>query len=373
MAKKNEETKKSVKDQKKNQIDANKVLDILNMSDEKKAKLKKKIDKKTKRVKKKFKKLLISLLILLVLLVISIIFTPQTEPEIKTEVDVSLDYIENLEIPNHSKDSQIIKHTGYTLSYSEEDEQPYWVAYTLTREKVNGTVPRVDNFRPDPYIKTGSATLADYRGSGYDRGHLIPAADLCYSPEAMDDSFYLSNMSPQVGAFNRNIWAQLESTVRNFANEEGLIYVVTGPVLTDGPYKTIGTNKVSVPNYYYKAILDYTEPETKAIGFLLKNEDSSNSLQSFAVSIDELEEITNIDFFPNLKDKDEKILESSFDTNLWDFNEFYRSNIDSSSPKPVKRELTPTEKILQSIQSILYKIFGTLKKEIVGLIEDLIQ
>ncbi len=133
---------------------------------------------------------------------------------------------------------------------------------------------RGDDFRSDPLIPSESASLNDYRGSGYDRGHLIPAADLSWSEEAMSGSFYLSNMSPQEGQFNRGIWSKLEATVRNFADTEGSIYVVTGPVLSDGPYDTIGENEVSIPNQYYKVILDYREPDLKSIAFLLPNEGS---------------------------------------------------------------------------------------------------
>lgn len=228
-----------------------------------------------------------------------------------------------LEIPKHNKDKEIVSHTGYTLSYSEEHEQPYWVAYTLTKEMVQGNTPRKDNFRPDPSISTGSASLADYKGSGYDRGHLVPAADLRYSKESMDDSFYMSNMSPQDPNFNREIWADLEATVRQFAYDNGSIFVVTGPVLTDGPYKTIGDNKVTIPKRYYKAILDYTQPELKTIGFLLDNKNSSKPLSSFACSIDYLEDVTGIDFFPNLPDKEEVYLESSYNINSWNWKTYY--------------------------------------------------
>lgn len=235
---------------------------------------------------------------------------------------------EKLALPAYTKADTVVQHTGYTLCYSEEDEQPYWVAYVLTADEVfSDNAQRADNFHEDPAIPTGSATLADYKGSGYDRGHMVPAADLKWSDQAMDDSFYMSNMSPQVGALNRGVWADLESVVRTFAAQNQAICVVTGPVLTDGPYKKIGVNGVSVPNYYYKAILDYTGPEHKAIGFLLANEGSKASLQSFAVTIDEIEEITGLDFFPLLPDDEEMILESTFDVDLWDFTQFNAKKI----------------------------------------------
>jgi endonuclease G len=227
--------------------------------------------------------------------------------------------IASMEIPLLEDD------TGYALAYEEEHEQPKWVAYHLTRDEVYGVHERQDNFRADPSISTGSAELDDYRGSGYDRGHLIPAADQTWTEEAMSDSFYMSNMSPQEPAFNRGIWADLEAAGRTMAVTEGSVYVVTGPVLTDGPYKQIGEQGVSVPKYYYKAILDYQEPEYKAIGFLLPNKGSDEDLESFATSIDELEKRTSIDLFPQLPDDQENILESEFAVSDWNLEEFRAS------------------------------------------------
>lgn len=116
--------------------------------------------------------------------------------------------------PSHSSSNQIIKHVAYTLKYNEIYEQADWVIYLLTAEEVKGTILRSDNFRTDTKVKTGSASLTDYRGSGYDRGHLAPAGDMKWSKTAMSESFYMSNMSPQKPGFNRGIWRSLESLVR---------------------------------------------------------------------------------------------------------------------------------------------------------------
>ena len=119
-------------------------------------------------------------------------------------------------------------------------------------------------------ISTGSASLPDYKGSGYDRGHLAPAGDMKWSTTAMSESFYMSNMSPQEPSFNRGIWNRLESQVRRWAIDNGSVYIATGGVLTDG-LKTLGSNSVSVPQYYFKVILDYQEPDIKGIGFIIPN------------------------------------------------------------------------------------------------------
>ena len=225
---------------------------------------------------------------------------------------------EALALPYTDQPEQIITHAGYYLLYSEEHEQPYWVAYLLTADELSGNINRTDNFRSDDSIDTGSASLSDYRGSGYDRGHLAPAADMKWSSEAMKDSFYLSNMSPQLPGLNRGIWKKLEEWVRDEAEDCVELYVVTGPVLTDGPYQTIGENEVAVPNQYYKVLLDYTEPDLKAIGFLIPNQSSKQPLSDYAVSIDEVEAATGLDFFYLLDDAVEAQLEGANNWGRWE-------------------------------------------------------
>ena len=115
---------------------------------------------------------------------------------------------------------------------------------------------------------------------------------------------------------------QSVSTELKFAYDNGTVYVVTGPVLADGPYETIGESRVSIPKRVYKTVLDYTGEERKGIGFVLPNESSDRSLQSYAMSIDDVEEITGIDFYPLLPDEDEERLESAFSTADWSFSQF---------------------------------------------------
>lgn len=224
--------------------------------------------------------------------------------------------VANLELPRISKQDVIVKHLGYTLSYNEKHEQANWVAYELTAAETHKTVNRGNVFRPDMAVKTGSATNEDYQGSGYDRGHLAPAADMEWSEQAMEESFYYSNMSPQVPGFNRGIWKKLEEQVRQWAVDNKVIYVVTGPVLENN-LPTIGPDKVSIPRYYYKVVLDYTEPELKGIGFIIPNASSTMPLQSFAVPIDSVEHKTGIDFFPALPDEQELAIQKTICLNCW--------------------------------------------------------
>lgn len=219
--------------------------------------------------------------------------------------------------PGYTTNEAIIERPYYTLRYSEEHEQALWVAYKLSADSLKQEkFKRKDDFRKDPRVRTGSAELADYKGTGYDRGHLAPAADFSYDEFALSQTFYMSNMSPQAASFNRGIWKKLEDQVRKWSMEDSEIYVVTGPILNK-KFTTIGENKVSIPEYYYKVILDITKPEIKAIGFLLKNEKSGESLELFAVSIDKIEELSGLDFFPTMPDDLENKLERSVATSLW--------------------------------------------------------
>lgn len=226
----------------------------------------------------------------------------------------------HLELPTYDSTQTITAHEGFRLLYNETHEQAQWVAYELTASETDGPVDRTDDFREDRSIPTGSATLADYRHSGYDRGHLIPAGDAQWSQAAMSATFLLSNISPQEPGFNRGDWRILESKVRDWAKDNRSVYVVTGPALRRGIKETIGMNQVSVPRYYYKAILDYNQPETKAIGFLVPNSKLACPLSHYAVSIDSLESLTGLDFYPLLPDGEEQELESQVEISLWDFN-----------------------------------------------------
>ncbi|MSQ79223.1 MAG: DNA/RNA non-specific endonuclease [Flavobacteriaceae bacterium] len=224
--------------------------------------------------------------------------------------------ITKLELPKANSKDKIITHTGYSLLFNETHEQANWVAYDLTKAETNKLCERTNKFIADPKVKTGSASDKDYEGSGYDRGHLAPASDMGWSSTTMAESFYYSNMSPQTPSFNRGIWKKLEELVRTWAIENNTVYIVTGPVLTNG-LQTIGPNKVSVPNYYYKVVLDYSEPNIKGIGFILPNIGSEEQLQYYAVSIDSVEKLTGIDFFPLLQDEQEELIEKTLCINCW--------------------------------------------------------
>lgn len=230
---------------------------------------------------------------------------------------------DNVELPAAVGNHQIIAHYAYTLSYNEAHEQADWVAYELTKEEaLSDDYERTDDFRSDNEVKDGSAQLSDYEPtqSTYARGHLAPAADFKWSETAMSESFYMSNMSPMLHEFNSGKWMYLEMEVRNWAEIYDGVYVVTGAVLTSG-LPTIGTNKVSVPEKFYKVILDLDEQ--KGIGFIMPNEDIEDTFKNYAVSIDEVENATGLDFFPALEDDVEKKIESTLNMSKWNFK-FYK-------------------------------------------------
>jgi len=219
-----------------------------------------------------------------------------------------------------STTKQIVQHQYYTLSYSEQHEQAEWVAYVLDKKDIAHTNFKRPFFIEDPKVQTKSAHWRNYKKSGYDRGHLCPAGDRKFSKEAFDETFYTSNISPQKHDFNSGIWNKLEQKTRYWAKKYDQLYVVTGGVLENNKkLHTIGKEKVSVPNAFYKVLLDYKQPEIKAIAFLIPHKESKKPLYEFVVSIDELEEKTGIDFFYNLPDDLEKKLESSTNYKNWSF------------------------------------------------------
>lgn len=224
--------------------------------------------------------------------------------------------IPNLELPELLKGEELILHTGFQLVYNEAHEQAKWVCYQFTKEETIKITNRSDNFREDKKIKTRSATDNDYKKSGYDRGHLAPAGDMSWSEEAMSCSFYYSNMSPQTPSFNRGIWKKLEEQVRDWVSIYDTLYVVTGPVLEEN-LPSIGSNQVSVPNYYYKVILDVKNGRKEAIGFVLPNQNSNLPLQNFIVSVDSVEKLTEINFFHLLPDNIENQLEKKMCKTCW--------------------------------------------------------
>lgn len=256
----------------------------------------------------------------------------QKETQPRPQASATTDQIilpQGLEYPlcaasRQTEDHQIRSFGDYEICYRESYESAEWASYLLESSELVKNAGRSDNFRSDPQITTGSASPADYRSSGYDRGHLAPAADFSYSSEAMSSTFYMSNMTAQFPQFNRGIWKSLEEQVRIWAKEYGRVYVICGPVF-DSPasdYETIGANKVAIPRYFYKVVLapvykdaeDAQTPDScaslKAYSYIIPNEKCEQPFSAYSCSVDEIEERTGIDFFYLLEDEIENAVES---------------------------------------------------------------
>ncbi len=223
-----------------------------------------------------------------------------------------------LEIPVLKADrpEQIIAHKGYTVSYNSDWCVPNWVAYELTREEVRGTVPRAVHFEPDPDVKGVCPTYRDYSRSSYTRGHMAPAGDMKWDTTAMRESFYLSNVCPQDHNLNDGDWKVLEEQARSWAYRYGSVYIACGPIMSNNP-EVIGRNNVAVPDAFYKVLLCKINGQWQALGFVFDNKPGHRQLHYYCRSIDEVENITGIDFFPALDDEIENAIEAKTDFSAW--------------------------------------------------------
>ncbi|MCP3968310.1 MAG: DNA/RNA non-specific endonuclease [Lentisphaerae bacterium] len=201
-------------------------------------------------------------------------------------------------LPEDDYEGQVVEHFAYTLKYCRKWQQAYWVAYEINADKLrNPACKRKDKFRPDPAIDGGSARLSDYARSGFDRGHMAPAAVFKWSPKAMLESFFLSNMSPQTKDCNRRIWKMVEARVRDIAMEYGTINVITGPVVLGNIYEQIGKSDVAVPQLYFKVVLDKNLKPIEC--FVVPNRGSKYPPSYFRVSIKFITALTELRFPEN--------------------------------------------------------------------------
>jgi len=235
-----------------------------------------------------------------------------------------------LEFPKSEGADEPILHSALALSYNETHEQANWVMHLILPAIIYGNVSRTNDFREDELVKTGTAQEVDYflktlkadssykyDGFGFDRGHLAPSADFRWSPIALSESYYYSNMSPQVGDFNREKWAELENDLREYVITNNVhIAVVTAPVLTDDLKKVErSVNKVSIPKLFVKVALDVHNK--RGIAYVMPNELIEKPLETYAVSIDSAETLLGYDLFSGVEDQIESDIESSFDYQLW--------------------------------------------------------
>ncbi len=223
---------------------------------------------------------------------------------------------DNLEYGIPGRQDTIINREGYAIGYSNAMKQPLWVCYNLTAEEVSSEkAKRGNDFRSDWRLWGKSAQLEDYKGSKYDRGHMAPAADMTWSSKAMSQSFFMSNMSPQDASLNRGAWKKLESHARKMAKKYKKIHVISGPVFINANKKYIGKSRVGVPEAYFKIL--YAPEQNEMIGFILPNKDTSPQLKKYAVSVYDVEDASQLEFFMKLSPDVRKKLKISVNKEFW--------------------------------------------------------
>ncbi len=214
-----------------------------------------------------------------------------------------------------STDNLVYHKSFYSHSYLKDKKLSEWTIYFTSNDMKFGEVLRTDRFHSDPSIESKfSAVLSDYRGSGYDRGHLVPAADMSFDYTAMNESFLMTNIAPQKPEFNRGIWLRIENNVRELRMKYDSLIIITGCFFTDSTYnypQKIGN--VSVPAFYYKVIADIEE--SRAFCFIVPNDpkdekgEDYGEIDEYIYSVDQLENLTNIDFFYKLPKYQQELLE----------------------------------------------------------------
>lgn len=234
------------------------------------------------------------------------------------QVQANIGNLHNMELAKTAKGrkTQLIQHSGYITCYNAQWLIPNWVAYDLTKKEVHGTESRPNKgFEPDPLAEGKSAEHRDYSNSGFSRGHMAPAADMKWSEQAMMESFYLSNVCPQVAELNGGVWKRLEDRCRALA-EDGTVYICCGPIV-ESKHKKIGNNGVAVPAKFFKVLCMQRKGKWQAIGFVMPNTKCKGSMFDYAQSVDEVEEMTGHDFFYNLPDNVEQSIESGWKMKDW--------------------------------------------------------
>ena len=229
--------------------------------------------------------------------------------------------LRSIGLPKVEAGEEVIEHPGHMLVYSEKHEQPKWTAHIAATDLITGDLARIDSFLPDPLVKTGTAVTADYWYSGYDRGHMVPSADMRWNFEALQGTYYYSNISPQLADLNRGAWAELEDWGRRYVTFSGRrLFVMTGPVLRDGlptMQKADRKNEVSIPEQFFKIFADLDGDQPKAIAFVMSNAKQEYPPISYAVPVDSVEKLTGYDFFPALEDAMEARIEAMREPKDW--------------------------------------------------------
>ena len=245
---------------------------------------------------------------------------PQADPDAPAVVQTAGDAPAGLEIPD-APGGRIVRHDAYISSYNTKTLIPDWVAYEITAEEAEGRRERGGiEFRMDPDLRgVTQAMREDYSGSGWTKGHMMPAADAAFSTsDTMAETFYFTNICPQNEVLNAGDWQYLEKRVRSWAKRYGSVWVVTGPIVGKNRYGRIGDRDVVVPDSFYKALLvRRNDGSYSAIAFVMDNDEERYMLRDCCMSVNELETLTGFDFFPGLDDRIEEKVEASVKKTDW--------------------------------------------------------
>lgn len=212
---------------------------------------------------------------------------------------------------------QIVEYTGFTVSFNRDMHVPNWVSWELLADEVNGSEQRTNKFYQDKQVD-GCPTTNDYKGTGFSRGHMAPAADMKWSAEAMKESFSMANICPQLQVLNGGAWGKLEDKCRQWAVKDSALIIIAGPVLNNPrPDEFIGEAEIAVPKAFFKVIASPWSNPPRGIGFVMPNGRVNGGMQAAVVTIDSIESLTGHDFFPTLSDSLQNLIESKAKFHQW--------------------------------------------------------
>ena len=218
-----------------------------------------------------------------------------------------------VELPAYGEEEDVVVHLGYTASYNHKTLIPNWVAWELTAEEAAGTLEGQCSFSRDPDVAFPKASREDYSYSGWDKGHMAPRADMKWSAQALEESYFFTNVCPQDHEMNSQAWRKIEELTRRLARRYGAVYIVCGPVAGNGRFGTIGKAGVLVPDAFFKALAVNTTEGFHTVGFLVENTPQDGSPRRYAVSVDSVEALVGRNLFPLIPEE----AEASYDWNDW--------------------------------------------------------
>lgn len=220
-----------------------------------------------------------------------------------------------LELPAYDSSEDVVAHLGYTASYNHTTLCPDWVAWELTAEEAGGTQEGQYSFSRDPDVRFPKASREDYSNTGWDKGHMAPRADMKWSCQALEESYYFTNVCPQDHEMNSQAWRKIEELTRRLAKRYGNVWVVCGPVFESDEHRHIGPACVHVPDAFFKALAVSTGEGYRTVAFLVANTPLDGSPRRYAVTVDSVEAVVGRDLFPLLPEE----AEAMYDWKYWNY------------------------------------------------------